>query len=387
MKKVLYVTGSRAEYGIMKRLLQRLKEDDSIDLSIVATGMHCDKKYGLTYKFIENDGFFIDKIIDIEINNESNAEIIKTMSRCLAEFGVYFQDNRFDAVMILGDRYEIMSAALAAAIHNLPIIHFHGGEKTLGNYDEFIRHSITKMSSLHLASTDEYRKRIIQMGEHPSRVYDIGALGAENALSLTLPSKDILEQKFGGLSKPYFMVVFHPETLSNISPEIQIQSLLISLRSFTEKYNFIFIGSNSDTGAEKITKKIKGFCKENNAKYFVSVLPEEYLALCKYSQGLIGNSSSGLIEVPSLGVPTVNIGDRQKGRVHGATVIDCECEPESISEAIIKCLDVHYINGIKSAVNPYYKHNVLHNAYKHIKEFLYSNHEQYKDFYDISFNL
>ncbi|HFP1154812.1 TPA: UDP-N-acetylglucosamine 2-epimerase, partial [Escherichia coli] len=235
MKKILYVTGSRAEYGIMKRLLQQLKEDDSIDLSIVATGMHCDKKYGMTYKVIENDGFRVDKIIDIEINNDTNAEIIKTMSRCLSKFGIYFQDNKFDAVMILGDRYEIMSVALAAAMHNLPIIHFHGGEKTLGNYDEFIRHSITKMSSLHLASTHEYRKRIIQMGEHPSNVYDIGALGAENSLLLTLPPKDVLEQKFGGLSKPYFVVVFHPETLSGVSPEIQVQSLLKSLHSFIKK--------------------------------------------------------------------------------------------------------------------------------------------------------
>ncbi|MDT9464806.1 UDP-N-acetylglucosamine 2-epimerase [Escherichia coli] len=387
MKKILYVTGSRAEYGIMKRLLQQLKEDDSIDLSIVATGMHCDKKYGMTYKVIENDGFRVDKIIDIEINNDTNAEIIKTMSRCLSEFGIYFQDNKFDAVMILGDRYEIMSVALAAAMHNLPIIHFHGGEKTLGNYDEFIRHSITKMSSLHLASTHEYRKRIIQMGEHPSNVYDIGALGAENSLLLTLPPKDVLEQKFGGLSKPYFVVVFHPETLSGVSPEIQVQSLLKSLHSFIKKYNFVFIGSNSDTGSDKITQKIKNFCKENNTTYFVSILPEEYLALCKYSQGLIGNSSSGLIEVPSLGVPTVNIGDRQKGRVHGTTVINCECSTEGISEAIKKCLDEHYINGIKNAVNPYYKHNVMNNAYKHIKEFLLSNHEQYKDFYDVSFEL
>ena len=383
MKKLLYVTGSRAEYGIMKRLLLALKGDSDIDLKLVATGMHCDEKYGLTYQVIENDGFIIDKLIDININTENNAKILESMSICQAGFGHYFQENKFDAVMILGDRYEIFSVAIAAAMHNLPIIHLHGGEKTLGNYDEFIRHAITKLSKLHLASTEEYRNRIIQMGEHPGTVFNIGALGAENSLSMTLPSKADLEEKFGALVKPYFMVVFHPETLTNVSLSEQINTLLLVLNDFTSQYDIVFIGSNSDTGSDEITTKVKEFCYKTNSRYMTSVKPEEYLALNKYSKGLIGNSSSGLIEIPSLKIPTINIGDRQKGRVRGDSVIDCICRKEDISLAIIKSQSLDFQPIVLTSENPYYKISVLENAIIEIKSFLQSPPIICKDFYDI----
>lgn len=177
------------------------------------------------------------------------------MSICQKKFGEYFEEKKFDAVMLLGDRYEIFSVAIAAAMHNLPIIHFHGGEKTLGNYDEFIRHSITKMSRLHLASTEIYRKRIIQLGENPDYVYNIGALGAQNSLLMGLPEKSELEARFGRLDVPYFMVVYHPETLSSLSIEFQLDELLSALEVFISDYNFIFIGSNSDTGADCVREK------------------------------------------------------------------------------------------------------------------------------------
>lgn len=383
-RKLLYVTGSRAEYGIMKRLLLSLSKDEEIELSIIATGMHCDAKYGLTYKVIESDGLHIDKLIDININNDTNANVLESMAVCQSKFGLYFQNNKFDAVMLLGDRYEIFSVAIAAAIHNLPIIHLHGGEKTLGNYDEFIRHAITKMARLHLASTEEYRNRIIQMGEYPNTVFNIGALGAENALLMDLPSKNTLEEKFGSLSNPYFMVVFHPETLTNVSLISQTKELLQALYQFTEKYNFVFIGSNSDTGSDDITRELQAFCRETGSRFFTSVKPEEYLALNKYSNGLIGNSSSGLIEVPSLKVPTVNIGDRQKGRVRGASVIDCECTEIAIAEAINSSQEKSFLNNTRSAVNPYYKHAVLETALKIIKNYLSLKLDTYKDFYDIN---
>lgn len=379
MKKILYVTGSRAEYGIMKRLLIALKNDPDIELILVATGMHCDEKFGLTYKNIEDDGFIIDKLIDIELNTSNNQKILKSMAICLDKFGHYFEDNYFDAVMILGDRYEIFSVAIAAAMHNLPIIHLHGGEKTLGNYDEFIRHSITKMSKLHLASTEIYKKRIIQLGEYPDNVFNIGALGAENSLLMQLPDKKSLENTFGSLSKPYFMVVFHPETLTKTSPSQQIMQLLNALSELTNEYDFIFIGSNSDTGAEKITEKITAFCKKNKFRFIKSTKPEEYLALNKYSQGLIGNSSSGLIEIPSLNIPTINVGDRQKGRVRGNSVIDCDCTKESIKNAIKfsqkNKKDIDYYN-------PYLNGQVLPIAIEKIKFFL-NNQDTIKDFYDL----
>lgn len=387
MKKIIYVTGSRAEYGIMKRLLFALKQEQDIDLTIVATGMHCDEKYGLTYQVIENDGFKIDRLIDINIDTSDNAKILNSMSICQSEFGKYFQENKFDAVIILGDRYEIFSVAIAAAMHNLPIIHLHGGEKTLGNYDEFIRHAITKMSKLHLASTEEYRRRIIQMGEHPSTVFNVGALGAENSLLMELPTKNKLESKFGSLQKPYFMVAFHPETLTTISPTQQIKELLTALAKFTEQYEFIFIGSNSDTGSDEITIKIKEFCEKTSSRFVISVKPEEYLSLNKYSQGLIGNSSSGLIEIPSLKIPTINIGDRQKGRVRGSTVIDCLCKKELIVEAIMLSQSEFILDLVANSINPYYKELVLDNAINIITSFLNNSIEIYKDFYDISLEL
>ncbi len=386
MKRLVCITGSRAEYGILKRLLLALQDDSDIELTIVATGMHCDEKYGLTYQQIENDGFIIDKLIDININTENNANILASMSLCQEKFGQYFQDNKFDAALILGDRYEIFSVAIAAAMHNLPLIHLHGGEKTLGNYDEFIRHAITKMSKLHLASTEEYRQRIIQMGEHPDSVFNIGALGAENSLSMDLPTKKMLENRFGSLQKPYFMVVFHPETLTQTSVTEQTNELLKALKDVALKYDLIFIGSNSDMGADAITIKIKAFCDETNSRYMTSVKPEEYLALNKYAQGLIGNSSSGLIEVPSLKVPTINIGDRQKGRVRGETVIDCACKAAAILESVTKSQSKAFRHTVEHAVNPYYQQAVLENALIIIKAFLSSSVPLYKDFYDLNIN-
>lgn len=383
-KRILYVTGSRAEYGIMKRLLKSLQVDPDIELSIVATGMHCDPKYGLTYKVIESDGFVIDKLVDIDIRNDCNANVLRSMAICQMEFGDYFQIHKFDAVMLLGDRYEILSVAIAAAMHNLPIIHLHGGEKTLGNYDEFIRHAITKMSRLHLASTDEYRNRIIQMGEHPDSVFNIGALGAENAMLMSLPSKAYLYKKFGAFNKPYFMVVFHPETLSSISASFQTEQLLKSLERFVDKYDFFFIGSNSDTGSDEISLKIADFVKHYSFMFSTSVQPEEYLALLKNSVGLIGNSSSGLIEAPSLKIPTINIGDRQKGRVRGSTVIDCACKVDEIEKSILQSQDENFLLvNVKNSINPYYKQSVHDSALSYVKRYLFCSNYSCKDFYDL----
>ncbi|EGJ0978779.1 UDP-N-acetylglucosamine 2-epimerase (hydrolyzing), partial [Salmonella enterica] len=384
-KKLLYVTGSRAEYGIMKRLLKSLNDDPNIDLSIIATGMHCDPEYGCTYKTIEQDGFSIEKLVDLKLENKTNAGILKSMSICQEAFGEYFQEHKYDAVIILGDRYEIFSVAVAAAMHNLPIIHLHGGEKTLGNYDEFIRHSITKMSRLHLVSTDEYRRRVIQLGEEPEFVFNVGALGAENSFLLDLPDKVELEKKLGKLDRAYFVVVFHPETLSTLPVNEQYLELLGALSDFSQEYDYIFIGSNADTGSEKIKEMTLDFCREYGCRYIVSMRTEEYLALVKCSCGLIGNSSSGLIEVPSLKVPTINIGDRQKGRVRGYSVIDTICKKENIISAIVSSRKECFINRLQCETNPYYNKDVNKNITKIIKTFLNIDCDKlgYKDFYDI----
>ncbi|AIJ09581.1 MULTISPECIES: UDP-N-acetylglucosamine 2-epimerase [Edwardsiella] len=388
MKHLLCVTGSRAEYGILRRLLMLLSRTEGVKLSIIATGMHCDPKYGSTYKNILNDGLDLSKVIDINLDSSNNEKIINSMSLCQNAFASIFANQDYDAVMILGDRYEIFSVATAAAMNNIPLIHLHGGEKTLGNYDEFIRHAISKMSSLHLVSTEEYRKRVIQLGEHPSSVINIGALGAENCLSLVLPDKQELESRFGSLVKPYFVVVFHPETLTKVSLTEQTLALITALTVFSEEYDFIFIGSNADTGSEKIIDIIKSFCLRSASRYMVSVSPEEYLGLLKYSCGLIGNSSSGIIEAPSLNIATINIGDRQKGRVHGDSVIDAACTKAAIIAAIELSQSVNFHQKITRINNPYYKKDSLKNAGDAIVRFLYSEKDaDYKDFYDVDFNI
>lgn len=384
MKRLAYITGSRAEYGIMRRVLKKINESRDIELTIVATGMHIDKKYGQTYRVIEEDGFKIDKLIDIQIDNSDNSKILNSMAICQKEFGEYFQENKFDGVMILGDRYEILSVAIAAAMHNIPLIHLHGGEKTLGNYDEFIRHAITKMSKLHLVSTEEYKDRVIQMGENPKFVFNVGALGAENSLKMNLPTKSELEDRFGDLNKNYFMVVFHPETVTGVSVKEQMENLLKSLDIFKSENDFIFIGSNSDTGSDIIFDMVSKYCKDNQFKFLTSVRPEEYLALIKYSKGLIGNSSSGLIEVPSLKVPTINIGDRQKGRVRGESVIDVTANMNQIVDGIKESQSEKFQEILKNSINPYYQKNVAEEVYSVILDFLNSKDlNEIKDFYDL----
>lgn len=372
MKKILYVTGSRAEYGIVRRLLTMLRETPEIQLDLAVTGMHCDNAYGNTIHIIEQDNFNIIKVVDININTTSHTHILHSMSVCLNSFGDFFSNNTYDAVMVLGDRYEIFSVAIAASMHNIPLIHIHGGEKTLANYDEFIRHSITKMSKLHLTSTEEYKKRVIQLGEKPGSVFNIGSLGAENALSLHLPNKQELELKYGSLLKRYFVVVFHPETLSTQSVNDQIDELLSAISFFKNTHDFIFIGSNADTGSDIIQRKVKYFCKEYKFRYLISIRSEDYLAMIKYSCGLIGNSSSGLIEVPSLKVATINIGDRQKGRVRGASVIDVPVEKNAIVRGINISQDEKFISVVQSSSNPYFKENALINAVRIIKDFIKS---------------
>ena len=382
MKKLLYVTGSRAEYGIMKRLLLKLKEDNKIKLDIVATGMHLSKEYGETYREIEKD-FEIFEKIGIEVSNLNNYEVLHSMALCMERFAEFFKKNTYDAVILLGDRYEILPVAIATAMNNIPLIHIHGGEKTLGNYDEFIRHSITKMSKLHLVATEEYRKRVIQLGEDPSTVKNLGSLGVANTLEMKLFSKKELEDRLGKLENKYYVVLFHPETISGISLEEQTINLINALKEFKEEYDFIFIGSNSDTGSKSIRDILDIFILETGSKNFTSLSTVEYLSLVKYSEGLIGNSSSGIIEIPSLKVSTINIGNRQLGRVKGQTVIDCIAKKEDIVNAIKKSQTLKYKEVLEKSKNPYFKENSLENYFNEIKEFLLRDNFYLKDFYDI----
>lgn len=376
--KVAYATGSRAEYGIVRNYLKLLNNDTDIDFSLLVTGSHLERKYGYTVDEISKDGFKVDLTVDMKLDNSNNASIIHSMSIALDSFGSFFEKNKFDLLIILGDRYEMMAVAIAAAMQKIPILHLHGGEVTFGNYDEFIRHSITKMSTFHFTSTPVYQNRVIQMGELPSNVYYLGALGAENCTCIDETNvvewvKELPENK-------YFVVAFHPETLTNNGILDQVHEILTAIDDYIGDYRFVFIGTNADTNSDVIQLEWKKYSESNsNAIYVCNLNVDSYLFLVKHSVALIGNSSSGIIEAPSLGTHSVNIGDRQKGRVASNSVISVNCCKDQLINAIEHILR----KPITDFDNPYYLANAHVEYYKKTKELLEKPFEAPKEFYDL----
>ena len=349
---VAFATGSRADYGIVRKYLSLLDRDDRISLSILATGALLSNKYAHQVDLIYKDGFKIDAEFDIEMDSSSNAAVTHSMAVALEKFSKYFSEKRYDLLIILGDRFEMLSVATAAAMERIPILHLHGGEATFGNYDEFIRHCITKMAAYHFTATQEYKRRVIQLGENPERVYCLGALGAENCLNINYGEVPEEIRAFSG--EDCFVVLFHPETLTNVSTLAQVNELLAAIDRFPE-YKYIFLGSNADTHSEIIRDKVHRFVEEHDNAYYYENLPTAgYHYLVKHSLGLIGNSSSGLIEAPSLGVFTINIGDRQAGRVRGNSVLDVACERSEIQKGIERLIEKRSTEQI---INPYYMEN------------------------------
>ncbi len=380
--KIAFATGSRADYGILRHYLKMLDQDDTIDFSVLVTGALLDSRYGHAVDLIRKDQFHIDCEIDLHLDSSSDSAVLKSMAIALEEFGRFFEHNRYDLLIILGDRYEMLSVAEAAAIHQIPILHIHGGEATFANYDEFIRHAITKMSLYHFASTEEYRNRIIQLGEAPERVFNLGALGAFNCTQI---NEDNVQPAIKELpEKGYFVVLFHPETMSTADPIAQIQALLGAIDEYVDRYRFVFIGSNADTHSEHIRAAVKNYVDTHadRCRYFENVNTDSYQYMVKHSVCLVGNSSSGIIEAPSLGVYTINIGDRQKGRVRGESVLDVVCTREAISSAMRTVAD----SDRPSYVNPYYQENAVCRYYettKRLIEQLPQVKDEPKIFYDL----
>lgn len=379
MYKVGYATGSRAEYGIVRKYLLELNKNEDIDLGVLVTGTHLENEFGYTIDDIKKDGLKIDCEIPIEINTSDNAHVLKSMAICLCDFGKYLSENKYDLLIILGDRYEMLSVASAAAMNTIPILHLHGGEITLGNYDEFIRHSITKMSKYHFTSTESYRKRVIQLGENPDNVYYLGALGAENGI------KNINENSKYKYEKKYMVILFHPETVTSVDESEQVSILLEVLTKFKQEYKLKFIGNNADTNADVIKKKILEFCEDNDCEYIVNLVNAEFHNLLHNADCFVGNSSSGIIEAPSLGTFTVNIGDRQKGRIRGNSVIDVRCEKNSIENGINKAIEMNQKNV--KINNPYYKENCLNSYVETTIDILNYIDNKPKEFFDIDFNV
>lgn len=383
-KNICVVTGSRAEYGLLSNLLFKLKKDGHFNLQIIVTGMHLSTEFGKTFEEINKDGLKIDKKIECILSSDTPNSICKSTGIGFFSFGDAYEDLKPDIIVLLGDRYELFAAAFSALVYGIPIAHIHGGELTSGAFDDAIRHSITKMSWLHFTSTDVYKKRIIQMGESPLRVFNVGGLGAEKILNLKLFNKKNLEKSLNFLiSKKLFLVTFHSTTLEMGSSNKNFKSLLKALDHFKD-FKIIFTLPNADTDGRIIIELIKKYASLNpkRVKYFTSLGQKKYFSLIKFCHAVIGNSSSGLLEVPSFKTPTINIGERQKGRVYAKSVINCEPTKNSIIKSILKTFNNDFIKDLEKVENPYYGGNTSKKIIEILKKTNLPRNLK-KKFYDI----
>ena len=335
MKKICVITATRAEYGLLKPLVKQLMRTPGVETQLVATGAHLVESLGNTWQEIEKDNIGIYKKIPIQSQGDESYHATLTMANALVQFGKYFQEEKPDLLVVLGDRTEILAFCAAAVNEHIPIAHIHGGELTQGAVDDSIRHAVTKISYLHFNSTEEYRKRVIQMGEEPGRVYHVGALGVENILNEELLSRELLEGAAGfPASQDYAVVTFHPVTLEPDTAISQVKELFAAMQAKPELF-YLITKANADAGGRAINEfmeRMSANCP--NMKLVASLGVKRYLSAVKYARFVLGNSSSGIIEAPSLGVPTVNIGDRQKGRIMAGSVLCCEPEQKQILAAM-----------------------------------------------------
>lgn len=353
--KICIATGTRAEYGLLKPLIDQIRLTAKYELQLLVTGAHLSPEFGLTYRLIEEDGLKINAKVEMLLSSDTSEGIVKSMGLGMIGFADALKNLQPDLIFILGDRYEMLALASAAVIFKIPIAHLHGGEITEGAYDDAIRHSITKMSTLHFTSTEEYRQRVIQMGEQPEMVFNVGAIGLDNIINLPLLTKEALAESLNVSFKKYnYLVTFHPETLSEQSVVLQFEILLDVINKDKDGF-FIFTHANADTDGRVINKMIDAFVAQNPGKAvaFTTMGQLRYLSAMKYATGVIGNSSSGIIESASFKVPTINIGDRQKGRIYGENVINVGVNKEEIERAFVKIKDEQYLLGLREIRNPY----------------------------------
>ena len=354
MKKICVITGTRAEYGLLHWLMKGIHKSDNLQLQIVAAGMHLSTEFGLTYKEIEKDGFTIDKKIEMILSADTPNAITKSTGIGMIGFADAIEDLRPDIVVVLGDRYELLAASAAALFFRIPIAHIHGGETTSGAVDEAIRHSISKMAWWHFVASEEYKNRVIQLGEDPNRVFNVGGMGVDGIKKAKLLNKKTLEKRINfSFGKKNLLVTYHSVTLEDESSSAEFNELLDSLEELDDT-KIIFTLANSDTHGRIINEKIKTFVNNNpNSTYFTSMGQINYLSSLQYVDAVIGNSSSGLLEAPSFKIGTINIGERQKGRLRSQSVIDCDLKKESIRDSINMLYDKNFQKQIRNSRNPY----------------------------------
>ena len=386
MKRIGIMTGTRAEYGLLKSLMQEINKDNDLELYLIVSGMHLSPEFGMTYQEIEEDGFEINAKVEMLLSSDSPAGISKSIGLGVIGFADEFQRADLDMLILLGDRYEALSAAICALVMRIPIAHLHGGELTEGAIDEGIRHSITKMSYLHFTSTEQYRNRVIQLGENPERVFYVGALGVENIKKINLMTKEELERSIHfEIDENTVVVTYHPVTLENNTVEEQFLNLLEVLDR-NPKIRMIFTKANADTNGRIVNELIDKYAAQNSERAcaFMSLGQKRYLSALKYCRIVIGNSSSGIIEAPSFGKPIINIGDRQKGRICADSVINCGYTQQEIQQAMETALTEEFENKARNCRNPYEKENTAANIISVIKDYLLNDKIKLKKgFYDI----
>ncbi|MEA3643245.1 MAG: UDP-N-acetylglucosamine 2-epimerase [Lamprobacter sp.] len=352
-KKICVVTGTRAEYGLLRWVMEGIRESPVLKLQLIATGMHLSPEFGLTVEAIEADGFQVDRKVEMLLSSDTAVGVTKSMGLGMIGFADALADLQPDLMLVLGDRYEIFSAAAAAMIARVPIAHLHGGEATEGLIDEPIRHSLTKMSHLHFVAAEDYRRRVIQLGEQPDRVFRVGALGIDNIVRIKLLERDALEASLDfKLAPRNLLITFHPVTLEYNTSAAQMNELLAALAERPDT-GLIFTMPNADTEGRVLFRQIENFCTHHpQARAYTSLGQLRYLSCIQHVDGIVGNSSSGLLEVPSFKKGTINIGDRQRGRLRATSVIDCAPDRASIGAALDRLFSGEFQAQLSSVENP-----------------------------------
>ncbi len=386
MRTICVITGTRADYGLLQWVMEGIRHDPILKLQIIATGTHLSRDFGLTYREIEADGFCIDRKLDILTADDTSVGVTKAIGRGVISFADAVAELKPDVVLLLGDRFETLAAATAAMIAGLPIAHLHGGEITEGAFDDAIRHAITKMSHLHFVAAEPYRKRVIQLGETPDRIFLTGGLGVDTIRRMRLLDREALEKaidfKFGNRN---LLVTFHPVTLEKNSAPLQMAELLKALDGLRETHLIITM-PNADTGSRELIRMIEDFTANRPyARAYTSLGQLRYLSCIKQVDGVVGNSSSGLAEVPSFRKGTINIGDRQRGRLKAHSVIDCAPNRSSIEAAIGKLYSPEFQASLVEVVNPYGEGGASQKVIDVLKNYDLSEVTK-KSFYDIRFD-
>ena len=381
--KIGIVTGTRAEYGLLKSLIIKLRDSPLFETNLFVTGSHLSDKHGRTIQEIVKDNIHVDASIDLHIGDDTPSSVCNYISRGIEGFSEIFGNKKYDMLILLGDRYELLAAATAAMIHKIPIGHIHGGEVTVGAYDEGIRHAITKLSHLHFVAADEYRDRVIQLGELPKNVFNVGGLGVDGINETKLIPKEtlskLLDIKF---KEKTYLVTFHPVTLDNISSQEHMTELLGALK-VQENATIIFTLPNADSDNGPIRRCIEKFVVENKDSYFFASLGQQnYYSCVSVSDAVIGNSSSGILEVPTFRKPTINIGDRQKGRLRAKSVIDCLPVKQDIHNAIKLSQTEIFQRICANSNNPYGEKGAPDKIVKILTNTDYTNLLK-KEFYDL----